>query len=102
MFFAPSCFDLGESLLITTLLGIPLGEPDGKTPTGGPPSPAHENQFIGADHPTHPPLEMDFQVQMAIRDDPPLQIEQKTKKNPGVANATMILAASPSHRRLVR
>ena len=33
MFLAPSCSDLGESLLITTLLGIPLGEPDGKTPT---------------------------------------------------------------------
>ena len=33
MFLAPSCFDLGESLLITTLLGIPLGEADGKTPT---------------------------------------------------------------------
>jgi len=29
----PSCFDLGESLLITTLPGIPLREPDGKTPT---------------------------------------------------------------------
>ena len=34
MFLAPSCSDLGESLLKTTLLGIPLGEPDGKTPTG--------------------------------------------------------------------
>ena len=33
MFLAPSHSDLGESLLITTLLGIPLGEPDGKTPT---------------------------------------------------------------------
>ena len=33
MFLSPSRFDLGESLLITTLLGIPLGEPDGKTPT---------------------------------------------------------------------
>ena len=33
MFLAPSRYDLGESLLITTLLGIPLGEPDGKTPT---------------------------------------------------------------------
>ena len=32
MFLALSRFDLGESLLITTLLGIPLGEPDGKTP----------------------------------------------------------------------
>src|SRR6185436_9006477 len=35
MFLAPSRSDLGESLLITTLLGIPLGEPDGKTPTAG-------------------------------------------------------------------
>ena len=34
MFLAPSRSDLGESLLITTLLGIPLEEPDGKTPTG--------------------------------------------------------------------
>ena len=33
MFLAPSRSDLGESLLITTLLGIPLGEPDGKIPT---------------------------------------------------------------------
>ena len=33
MFLAPSRSDLGESQLITTLLGIPLGEPDGKTPT---------------------------------------------------------------------
>jgi len=32
VFLAPSRYDLGESLLITTLLGIPLGEPDGKTP----------------------------------------------------------------------
>ena len=38
LYFAPSRSDLGESLLITTLLGIPLGEPDGKTPTP-PPSP---------------------------------------------------------------
>ena len=35
MFLAPSHFDFGESLLITTLLGTPLGEPDGKTPTAG-------------------------------------------------------------------
>ena len=35
MFLAPSRSDLGESLLITTLLGIPLGEPDGKTPIAG-------------------------------------------------------------------
>ena len=35
MFLAPSRYNLGESLLITTLLGIPLGEPDGKTPTAG-------------------------------------------------------------------
>ena len=35
MFLAPSRSDPGESLLITTLLGIPLGEPDGKTPTAG-------------------------------------------------------------------
>jgi hypothetical protein len=35
VFLAPSHSDLGESLLITTLLGIPLGEPDGKTPTAG-------------------------------------------------------------------
>jgi len=33
VFLAPSRSDLGESLLITTLLGIPLGEPNGKTPT---------------------------------------------------------------------
>ena len=33
MFLAPSRSDPGESLLITTLLGIPLREPDGKTPT---------------------------------------------------------------------
>ena len=36
MFLAPSHSDLGESLLITTLLGIPLGEPEGKTPTAVP------------------------------------------------------------------
>ena len=35
MFLAPSRSDLGESLLKTTLLGIPLGELDGKTPTAG-------------------------------------------------------------------
>ena len=35
MSLAPSRSDLGESLLITTLLGIPLEEPDGKTPTAG-------------------------------------------------------------------
>ena len=35
MFLVPSLSDLGESLLITTLLGIPLGEPDCKTPTDG-------------------------------------------------------------------
>ena len=35
MFLAPSHSDLGDSLLITTLLGIPLGEPGGKTPTAG-------------------------------------------------------------------
>ena len=35
MFLAPSRSNLGESLLITTLLGIPLGEPDGKTMTAG-------------------------------------------------------------------
>ena len=35
MFLAPSHSDLGESLLITTLLGIPLGEPDGKIPIVG-------------------------------------------------------------------
>ena len=33
MFLALSRSDLGESLLITTLLRIPLGEPDGKTST---------------------------------------------------------------------
>ena len=33
MFLAPSRSDLVESLLITTLLGISLGEPDSKTPT---------------------------------------------------------------------
>ena len=33
MFLATSRSDLGESLLITTLLEISLGEPDGKTPT---------------------------------------------------------------------
>jgi len=33
VFLAPSRSDLGESLLITTLLGIPLGKPDSKTPT---------------------------------------------------------------------
>ena len=33
MFLALSHSNLGESLHITTLLGIPLGEPDGKTPT---------------------------------------------------------------------
>ena len=33
MFLAPLRSDLGESLLIITLLGIPLGEPDDKTPT---------------------------------------------------------------------
>ena len=33
MFLAPSRSDLGESLLKTTLLEIPLGNPDGKTPT---------------------------------------------------------------------
>jgi len=33
VFLAPSHSDLSESLLITTLLGIPLREPDGKTPT---------------------------------------------------------------------
>ena len=32
MFLAPSRSNLGESLLITTFLRIPLGEPDGKTP----------------------------------------------------------------------
>jgi len=32
VFLAPSRSDLGESLLITTLLGIPFGESDGKTP----------------------------------------------------------------------
>ena len=35
MFLASSHSDLGKSLLITTLLGIPFGEPDGKTPTAG-------------------------------------------------------------------
>ena len=35
MFLAQSRSDPGESLLITTLLGIPLGEPDGKTPIAG-------------------------------------------------------------------
>ena len=35
MFLAPLRSDLGESLLITTLLGIPLEELDGKTPTAG-------------------------------------------------------------------
>ena len=35
MFLAPSRSDVGESLRITTLLGITLGEPDGKTPTAG-------------------------------------------------------------------
>ena len=35
MFLAPSRSDLSESLLITTLLGIFLREPDGKTPTAG-------------------------------------------------------------------
>ena len=35
MFLAASRSDLGESILITTLLGIPLGEPDGQTPTAG-------------------------------------------------------------------
>ena len=34
VFLAPSHSDPGESLLITTLLGIPLGERDDKTPTG--------------------------------------------------------------------
>jgi hypothetical protein len=33
MFLAPSRSDLGESLPTTTLLGVSLGEPDGKTPT---------------------------------------------------------------------
>ena len=40
MFLAPSRSDLGESLLITTLLGIPLGDPTVKhqqlAPTVGP------------------------------------------------------------------
>ena len=31
MFLAPSCSGPGESILITTLLGIPLGEPDGNS-----------------------------------------------------------------------
>ena len=35
MLLAPSHSDHGESLLITTLLGIPLVEPDDKTPTAG-------------------------------------------------------------------
>ena len=35
MFLAPSCSDLGESLLITTLLGISLRELDDKKPTAG-------------------------------------------------------------------
>ena len=39
MLLAPSLSDLGESLLITTLLGIPPGETDGKTPTCGTRSP---------------------------------------------------------------
>ena len=34
VFLAPSRSGLGESLLITTILGVPLGESDGKTPTG--------------------------------------------------------------------
>ena len=33
MLLAPSRSDLCESLLITILLGITLGEPDGKIPT---------------------------------------------------------------------
>ena len=35
MFLAPSHSDPGESLLITTLLGIPLGEPNSKTSIAG-------------------------------------------------------------------
>ena len=35
MFLAPSRSGLGESLPTTTLLGVYLGEPAGKTPTKG-------------------------------------------------------------------
>ena len=35
MYLAPSRSDFGKSLLIIILFGIPLGEPDGKTPTAG-------------------------------------------------------------------
>ena len=45
MFLASSRSDLSESLLITTLLGIPLGEPDGKTPIVVPP--CDENWYPG-------------------------------------------------------
>ena len=38
MFLAPSHSDPGESLLTTTLLGVYLGEPAGKTPTHMSPS----------------------------------------------------------------
>ena len=41
VFLATSRSDPGESLLITTLLGIPLREPDGKTLTAG----AHHGAF---------------------------------------------------------
>ena len=44
MFLAPLRSDLGESLLITTLLGIPLGEPNRKIPTAGAHRGAHRQQ----------------------------------------------------------
>jgi hypothetical protein len=42
VFLAPPRFDLGETLLITILLGIPLGDPDSKN-TNIPPIPNVED-----------------------------------------------------------